>query len=341
MSTTDEYCIVCGQDGPLKHAQKATEFDVRGETLSLQVPVTVCPSCGTTEVERGIDPAKMAFAEYRERKGLLTPERIRAIRKRYKLSQKSLAALLGMSEATINRYERGGLQDAAHDAAIRACENPDFVQDLLDRRGDKLSAWQRQRVEDALKGQTKTRYRLAAVMGQLWNMPQELSLVTGFRKFTYEKYAAVVAWFCRRLKRVTPTSLNKLLFYADFLHFRSESVSLTGAAYRRLPYGPVPADFGGLREQMEIDQVVEVREVEYQNGNVGEEYRVGPKADELDVTFSPRELAILDAITRAFDNVTPSEISNRSHKESAWRDTEDRTLISYDKASDLSLPVPE
>jgi len=59
MNGTDEYCVVCGQDGPLRHEQKATEFDVRGETLHFQVPVTVCPSCGTTEVEDGLDPAEM------------------------------------------------------------------------------------------------------------------------------------------------------------------------------------------------------------------------------------------------------------------------------------------
>ena len=74
MSTTDEYCIVCGQDGPLRHEQKPTEFDVRGETLSFEVPVKVCPSCGTTETEVGVDPAEIAFAEYRKRKRLLTPE---------------------------------------------------------------------------------------------------------------------------------------------------------------------------------------------------------------------------------------------------------------------------
>lgn len=339
MSTTGEYCVVCGH-GPLNHEQQSSEFDVRGETIRLDLPVTVCPACGTSEVEDDLDPAAMAFAEYRKRRGLLTPEQVREIRERYSLSQKSFAALLGMSEATINRYEGGGLQDDTHDQVIRACGDPDVMRDCLERRGNRLSPWRRKRAEAALSNEPKPRGTVT-LSGQLWRMPRELSLVTGFRKFTYEKYAAVVVWLCRRLERITPTSLNKLLFYADFLHYRSESVSLMGAAYRRLPYGPVPADFGGLREQMELDQYVEIREVEYQNGNIGEEYRLGPRADAIGVSLTAREERILAAVADAFKNATPCDISERSHQESAWRDTPDKALISYEKAADLSLAVPE
>ena len=322
------------------HELKCMEFDVRGETVLLDVPVRVCAACGTFEYEPGVDPAAMAFAEYRRRKDLLTPEQIKGLRNRYRLSQKSLAVLLGMSEATINRYERGALPDSAHDAALRACEEPGHVRRLLARNGAKLSEWQRQRVEAALDGRPDDLPDDARDPGTLWNMPAEVSLKTGYRRFHYERYAAAAVWFCRRLKPVTATSLNKLLFYADFLCFRSETVSLTGAAYRRLPHGPVPADYGGLREQMELDQYVEIEEVEYQNGNVGEEYRAGPRAEELESPFTVRERKVLEAVAKAFMRATPSEISRRSHNESAWRKTADKALIDYDKARHLSLPVP-
>ena len=55
-----------------------------------------------------------------------------------------------MSEATINRYEGGGLQDAAHDATIRACESPEFVRQQLQLRGGRLSERQRSKVEAAI-----------------------------------------------------------------------------------------------------------------------------------------------------------------------------------------------
>jgi putative zinc finger/helix-turn-helix YgiT family protein len=98
-----DYCVICGDDREFRHERKPTEFEVRGETLKFDVPVKVCPNCGTVEEEEAVDPAEIAFGEYRKRKGLLTPEEIKSIRKRFRLSQKSLAVLLGMSEATVNR----------------------------------------------------------------------------------------------------------------------------------------------------------------------------------------------------------------------------------------------
>ena len=338
MSTVVDYCVVCGDD-QVRHEKKQLDFDVRGQTMHVEVPVRVCSACGST-YQTDADPAELAFAEYRDQTGLLTPADIKSIRKRYSLSQRSFAALLGMSEATINRYEGGGLQDEAHDQAIRSCVTAEGMRELLQRRGDRLSDWQRRRVEEALDGAGKTNESTVGVSSP-WCMPQEMSLRTGFREFDFYRYAAVAVWFCRHMKAVTATSLNKLLFYADFLHFQNESVSLTGAAYRRVPYGPVPAAYGELREHMEWEQIIAIQEVEYQNGNVGEEFRCGARSDTLDVQFSRCELATLEAIANKFKEWTPSRISDYSHHEAAWLDTEDRALISYDKARHLSLKADE
>ncbi len=335
-TTTTNYCVVCG-DEHVRHDKKRMEFDVRGKTMRFEVPVKVCAACGAIE-QPDVDPAELAFAQYRRQNGLLTPEEIKGIRERYKLSQKSLAALLGMSEATINRYEGGGLQDEAHDQAIRSCASAEGMRDLLTRRGDRLSEWQLQRAEDALKGVSGNLSEIMFDASIPCCMPSEKTITTGFREFDYRRYAAVVAWFCQHMNTVTATSLNKLLFYADFLHFRSESVSLTGAAYRRAPYGPVPAAYGDLREHLELEQVIEVREVKYQNGNMGEEIHTGAKADEMPSQLTPRELKTLEAVAHKFADFSPGRISDCSHQEPAWRDTEDRSLISYDKAAQLSLP---
>lgn len=340
MSTvTREFCVACRDERSIRHECQRTEYDVRGEKIVLKLPVALCETCGTTVVEGDFDPPAMVFAEYRQRNGLLTPERIKDIRKRYSLSQKSFAALLGMSEATINRYEGGGLQDHAHDQAIRGCENPGVVRDLLDRRGDRLSDWQRKRVEAALAGEPAPRRR-STPGGMSAGMVKERTPQTGYQKFAYLRYAAVVTWLCKSLPLVTATSLNKLLFYVDFLHYKSEAVSLTGSAYRRMQYGPVPTNYGELREKMELDEFIETKEVQNANGRTSTEFSVGPKADEISVQFTARELKILEDVAQKFRGATPSEISDRSHEETAWQDTEDKALITYDKAMNLSLPVP-
>ena len=151
----------------------------------------------------------------------------------------------------------------------------------------------------------------------------------------------MVVWFCQNVNAITVTSLNKLLFYADFLCYKIETRSITGAAYRRMTYGPVPADYGGLRQRMEMDGYVEIKEVRYKNGNVGEEYRIGPAADTLHVTFSAQEQRVLQVVAKSLAGLTPREISDRSHQESAWIATPDRELISYQEAAKLSLTVSD
>ena len=47
-----------------------------------------------------------------------------------------------------------------------------------------------------------------------------------------------ILFFCKG--RVLKTKLNKLLFYADFKHFKEYAVSITGARYARIPFGPAP-----------------------------------------------------------------------------------------------------
>lgn len=74
---------------------------------------------------------------------------------------------------------------------------------------------------------------------------------------------------------------------------------------------------------------------------VGMAFRPGSKADELEVAFRPRALQVFEPVGRAFKNVTPGEIGDRSHEESARKDTADRALISYEKAADSSPAVPD
>ena len=340
MSTaTTEFCVVCGDDREMQREQKKVEYTVRGEKVTVELPVKMCPECGSEEIDDafGRDPVECAYEAYRQRHDLLFPEEIKAIRERFKLSQRSFAALLGMSEATVNRYEGGGLQDATHDNAIRACNDPEFVQELLDRRGHGLSEWQRKRVEHAIAGEIKNKQKFVFDPRMLVSMPSEISEITGYRMFSYDRYAAVVVWFCRNISAVTPTKLNKLLFYADFLHFKRNTVSLTGTAYRRIQFGPVPADYRGLQRFLELDEYVEVNERQYQNGNTGEEYSLGPKAMELRFEFSQEELEVLKCVAEAFKDITPRDISDRSHRETAWQNTDDRQMISYREARALSL----
>jgi len=146
------YCPMCETERTFRAEARREEYDVRGEKIALDVPRRICQKCGEAEIDEAFgDPTLKLYAEYRRRHGLLTPDQIRTIREKYALSQAALAALLGTSPATLARYEGGSIQDKAYDQLLRACENPDFMSDLLQRDGHQLSPRQRQNAESALR----------------------------------------------------------------------------------------------------------------------------------------------------------------------------------------------
>jgi putative zinc finger/helix-turn-helix YgiT family protein len=338
MKESMQYCANCEEERSFRFEEREQGYDVRGEPFSLVVPLWVCPVCDETIVDDGFgDPIEKAFDAYREKYGLLKPAEIQEIRSRWGLSQAAFAALLGMSQATINRYEQGSLQQEKEDELIRACANRNHMVDLLRRRGGVLSERQRRAAEAAIEGA-----RPAAAWAALVDaMPSEVSLRSGFRAFDYNRYVAVVAWLCSNVAMVTQTKLYKLLFYADYLGYKAHSRSLTGALYRRMPYGPVPVGFGTLRAQMEEDEYVSVDEAMFQNGNLGEVFRPGPNAQQIEATFDENELRILRFVRDSLGGLTPSDISDRSHQEAAWRETPPKQVISYEKAAELSLSLTQ
>lgn len=80
----------------------------------------------------------------------LTPEAIISLRKSYGLTQQAFARLLGIGEATMNRYEKGVTPTRANANLLRAAMIPEFMADCLRRDGHQLTAKQRESVESVV-----------------------------------------------------------------------------------------------------------------------------------------------------------------------------------------------
>ena len=77
----------------------------------------------------------------------ITPQSIVKLRKSYGLSQQAFARLLGIGEATLNRYEKGAVPSKANANLLRAATIPEFMAGCLEREGGSLSPRQRESVE--------------------------------------------------------------------------------------------------------------------------------------------------------------------------------------------------
>lgn len=148
----EEMCGHCSKRVTTRVERRGEVLPVRGENVEVEADVAVCVECGEDVFVEELDDRtlKAAFAEYRRRHGLLAPEEIVAIRKRYELGQRPFSLLLGWGEVTLHRYESGSLQDDAHDAQLRMTENAANMRVLLQKNGPKLTPRQRARLETRL-----------------------------------------------------------------------------------------------------------------------------------------------------------------------------------------------
>ncbi|MDZ4179161.1 MAG: DUF4065 domain-containing protein [Coriobacteriia bacterium] len=320
------FCGECMRDTPTHVASRNETYRVKGEAVTIPARVRVCDVCGTDMLDIELDNQTLAdaYAVYRSRHHLLQPDEIRAIRSMYGLAQKGFSKLLGWGEITLTRYESGSIQSTSHDQMLRLAQQPANVAQLLQRNGRKISNKQRQELDKRLS-------ELSA--------PHE-ALLANEDPATYDadrpavrKLEEMVVYFAAK-PSMWRTKLNKLLYYADFLHYKRHGRSISGARYIHMQYGPVPADFYTLQATL-IDQasLAEVP-VEYCDcaGTIFEALR--PVDGDV---FDQNELSTLDHVSRLFAEMSAAEISEFSHREPGWRETKDRETIPYDYAQRLLI----
>ena len=118
----------------------------------------------------------------------------------------------------------------------------------------------------------------------------------------------------------------KLLNYSDMIFYKENGISISGARYAHLPYGPVPENFDILLGTMAADHIAHI-EVVYDNGY--EKHQVIPEKDMPKDVLSKEELAVLNRIYNKFSNFGSADISNYSHKEKGYMETQKGEIISY------------
>src|SRR5262245_21561989 len=71
-----------------------------------------------------------------------------------------------------------------------------------------------------------------------------------------EKFANTVLFLLKGCGGAGVLKLVKMLYFADFEHYRRHLRPITGAEYVALPNGPVPNDYKQLLEELETEGVI-------------------------------------------------------------------------------------
>jgi len=148
----------------------------------------------------------------------------------------------------------------------------------------------------------------------------------------YFKYREMVLAFLRIASgdgKLPKTKLAKYLYLADFAWFYKHLESMSGMAYRRIPYGPVPDQFFRAVEELEMDGLVKV---ERKNSNGQDVHlvsltRAGQKK-KLE-KLGKKERDLMKRVEKKWHDAPTQEIVAFTHNQLPYAIAQDGEVIPY------------
>ncbi|KZE65611.1 hypothetical protein AWM68_20635 [Fictibacillus phosphorivorans] len=335
VATKIKYCDSCQRDIEASVVTRPATYTFKNETFEIIERVLQC-SCGEDLYDEILDSETMKTLTklYEERAGL-SLEEIKSIREHYGLSMDLFSRILGWSKATIVRYETGKfIPDSTHMLVLkRLKEQPEALDDYYKLTKHKFTEKEQEKITAKLNtnDQAKVENELVKTLYLNYKL-HEKTIESGYSSFNLEKFINMILFFTQN--GVLKTKLMKLLFYADFLNYKRNLLSISGMPYVRLPYGPVPKDHDLLVSSIAKNDLINI-EYDFLNEYTLINIKANQEFD--DTLFEKGEIEILELVEEHFKSHGSVAISDFSHEEDAWKHTEDRDIISYDYAGTLQL----
>lgn len=121
--------------------------------------------------------------------------------------------------------------------------------------------------------------------------------------------------------------LAKLLYFADFNHYKETFESITKESYERFDHGPMPASLYEAVEQLEEEGLIRAKKNQLTRDIDKWDFEV---AEDFEPEFLPDDHRerILDILDK-FDRFSANELEDLSHRDTPWQVTDDRNEIDY------------
>lgn len=134
---------------------------------------------------------------------------------------------------------------------------------------------------------------------------------------------------CAGKPNVGETVLYKLLYFSDFNYYELYEEHLTGAKYRKLPYGPVPQKLDTIIGHM-IEKGLLQRVKTAYHGYPQTRYLPLEKADLRELKASEKE--VIDKVIEQMSDWSAAMLSNYSHGDKPWKASKEGEEINYELA---------
>lgn len=312
----------------------------RKEEFPILYHYYLCDDSGEEFTDDRLDTLNVvqAYNQYRSLHNLPFPDEIREIREQYDLSAAKMAEILGFGVNVYRHYESGEVPNISNGRLIQLIKDPGEFRKLVASSnaltGNALEKLTR-KIDDLMVSWAD--FRFAGLPKYLMGgLPDGgASLYTGYRTPNLQKMIELIVFFTANCKP-WKTKLNKLLFYADFTHYKETGFSISGAEYMAIQLGPVPLNFGSIFEYAAANNDILVTYQEFQNGGIGELFAPHPEHPFDPNLFEQEELETMKKIHARFGSTSTADIVKCSHEEPAWSENfNERGKISYDYAFKL------
>jgi putative zinc finger/helix-turn-helix YgiT family protein len=287
-------CLKCNNTHFLK---KKIRFNptIKDETVEVIASCFVCSKCHeplmNTEQMNFLRNA--AANKYRQMHGLLTSIQIISYRKKLGMSQSAFARYLNVGEASIKRWETYFIQESSQDELVRLkCDEALAEMNYLD-------IYTRQSKPDTFNGN---------------------------RRFDYHIVKNIILYILKQIK-TSKLFLNKILFYADFLHFKKYQIGLTGIRYKPLKYGPCPDRYDAIYANL----------INKKDLHEDKKFILHILNEADSTLFDDNEKETLNHIISICKKLGTKKIYELAHKEKGYTQTDECSYINYTYSKYLKI----
>ncbi len=328
---------ITGKEMSLTRSNSSLTF--RKEKFDYLSHSYICETSGEKFTSSKLDELNLVQVhnQYRDKYNLPFPPEIRSIRSRYKLSASKMSEILGLGVNSYRNYENEEVPSVSNGRLIQLADDPKKFRDMV-RLCDTLSQKEKvsilERLDKIIYNSENNSFFLKMENYLLGSrLPDAIS---GYVRPDLTKLTEIVKFYSERLSP-WKTVLNKLLFYTDFLAYRDNCFSMTGARYRAIKMGPVPNNYDSIYEYMHNSGEILMEDVSFSKSVSGYQFKKAADKYFNSGIFSKEEIQILELVSSKFEGMTTNEVIDFSHQEKAWTDNqEERKFIDYNYAFEIT-----
>jgi transcriptional regulator with XRE-family HTH domain len=237
-------------------------------------------------------------------------QRIAGLRKRKGMSQEDLSRSVGISRPSLAQIELGN-------RSINILELQKLSVVLEFSLDEIMSADFRVNAEPEIRTESRSQKQ------------EERISVPVLQVKKFKNVLLYILERCAGKPNVGETVLYKLLYFSDFNYYEIYEEHLTGANYRKLPYGPVPQKLDTIIGQMIKSAIVQRIKTDY-HGYPQTRYIPLKRSDLTLLKASEKE--VIDRVIDQMSDWSASAISDYSHKDMPWLASSDGEDIDYELA---------